>query len=61
MKSIILHKFSKSGFSFWVQGETPTACRSMQGISGETVTLRRDQLEILRTVNRHRKKNKECS
>lgn len=61
MKPIILYKFSKSGSSLWVQCEPLTARRGLQGISGEMVTLRRNQLEILKTVNRRRKENKECS
>lgn len=61
MKPIILYKFSKSGSSLWVQREPLTARRGLQGISGEMVTLRRNQLEILKTVNRRRKENKECS
>lgn len=38
MKPIILHKFSKSGFSLGAQYETPAACRDLPGISGKMVT-----------------------
>lgn len=63
MKPITRHKFSEEGLSLGGEDETLAACRDLQGISVEVV-MEGDQLEILKTVDRHNNNNnnnKGCS